>query len=150
MSKDNNYPYGPGRFHTPHSAGQIQSPYDMDSNLLQDLQQRGIEPVYCERINLGTAGEKFLNIMGYHFVQFGDDNSANLAADTTTLVYVSPNSKSAIANPYPAKNSRGFSGPFNGLYLTWPAQKNAGNDRWCTFIVYKSSERPWINGETCT
>ena len=150
MSKDNVYPYGAGRFQMPSSEGQIQNPYDIDSRLLQDMQQRGIEPVYCERINLGVAGTRFLPVPGYHFVQYGDDNSATLAADTSTLVYVSINKESVEANPFPAKNSRGFSGPFAKLMLSWPAQMNGGNARWCTFIVYKSCERPWINGEVCT
>lgn len=146
----NKFPYGGPRFEVPSEAGQINNPYDIDSRLLQDMQQRGIEPVYCERINLGTAGTKFLNVPGYHFVQYGDDNSATLAADTSTLVYVSVNKESLDANPFPAKSSRGFSGPFGKLFLSWPAQMNGGNARWCTFIVYKCSQQPWINGEVCT
>jgi hypothetical protein len=144
----NDYPYrNGGRFQTPNSQGQIENPYDQDSRLFQDLEQRGLLPVRSHRLNLTTAGSLYLADTGFHFVQFGDDNSSIRTVNTTSYVEVWINAKSDNGSPgFPAKHARGFSGPFSGLFLSWPAQNNV----YCTFIIFKGAEKPWIDGESAT
>ena len=135
------------KFKSKKSSEQPYSPYDENSKLFEDLAQRNYSPVSVVRLDLTSAGSTFVNIPGYHFVILGDDNSANKAVNTNILVNVWINKRANSGeNPFPAKNARGFSGPFAYLYLEWAAQSGAYAD----LIIYKSCERPWIDGETCT
>lgn len=145
---ENRYPYLQGdRFQTPNSQKDIASPYDHDSALFQDLEQRGIMPVYVETLNLSTAGGKFINVSGFHFVLYGHTNVAIKTIDTTAYASVWINQKTPQGNnPFPAKHARGFSGPFAFLYLEWPAQNNVYVD----VVIFKGSQKPWIDGETPT
>ena len=143
----NRYPYTMDpRFVTPTGSGQIASPYDEDSRLFQDLQQRGLQPVFVTTLSLATAGSLSIPITGYHFVLYGHDGSSIKTVNTTAYAGVSINTTTSVPNPYPAKHARGFSGPFNGLHVQWPAQAGVYAD----LVVYKSAERPWIDGESAT
>lgn len=150
MSDGNNprYPYdNRGRFIEPDSKRQIISPYDQDSRLFQDLAQRGIRPVKVVRIALAAAGQMSIPESGYHFVMYGDDGATPPAVNTTAIVYAQINTdRDQGDTPFPAKHARGFSGPFQGLFLTWPAQ----NGVYANVIIFKSAERPWIDGESAT
>lgn len=157
MNGDNRFPYdNGGRFQEPNSLKQIISPYDMDSRLLQDLQQRGIRPVKVFKIDLSVAGQLQIKDSGFHFVQYGwmqqtPGTDGNKPVNTTSLVNVQINTDhDAGFDQFPAKHARGFSGPFNGLFLTWIAQTSAGQPIYCDFILFKSSDKPWIDGESAT
>jgi len=148
-SSDNRYPYLPGnRYLGSDPTRQISSPYDEDSRLFDDLKQREIRPVSVKTIDLSTAGSLELSDTGYHFVIYGHDGSSNKAVNTTAFVEVQINTggQDKGYNKFPAKHARGFSGPFSGLYLSWPAQSGV----YCDLIIYKSYERPWIDGESAT
>lgn len=149
MSNDNRYPYGPGgRFIQPDRAGQVDNPYDQDSRLFQDLDQRKLKPVSVIRLDVSTAGFTWIKESGYHFVCFGDDGSVLQATKTTILVnaYINASTDSG-GNPFPAKHNRGFSGPFYQLYLTWPAN---GTSTFVNLVIYKNWAQPWVDGETAT
>ncbi len=144
----NDYPYrGKDRFEIPNSQGQITNPYDQDSRLFQDLEQRGLLPIRVFRQSLVTAGSLYIPDTGFHFVLYGDDNSAIRTINTTAYIEVWINAKGEGASPgFPAKHARGFSGPFSGLYLKWPAQTGV----FCNFVIFKGAEKPWIDGESAT
>lgn len=148
----NLYPYRIGdKFETPQSAGQVVNPYDQDSALFQDLIQRGYAPVHVETLNVGTAGAKFINVSGFHFVCYFHDGTANKSSVTNGLANVWINRRTNDgSNPFPGKHARGFSGPFAFLYLEWAAQLSGGNPVYVDVIVFKGSEKPWIDGEACT
>lgn len=157
MNGDNRYPNQPGgRFVTPDTLGQIISPYDMDSRLLNDLQQRGIRPIKVFRIDLSVAGSLQIKDSGFHFVQYGfmqqtPGTDGNKPVNTTSLVTVQINTDhDAGFDKFPAKHARGYSSPFYGLFVEWQAQTSAGQPIFCDFILFKSSERPWIDGESAT
>jgi len=147
--KISNYPGN--RFQVPDNQKQVKSPYDQDSSLFQDLVARNVSGFFVQTINLGVAGSLTVPVEGYHFVFYGHDNSTNKAVDSTILVNAWINTlANPGTNPFPAKHARGFSGPFGSLYLEWPAQMNGMNARYADLVVYKSIERPWIDGETPT
>ena len=145
---NNQYPYRPGsRFQIPERAGQIVSPYDIDSNLLQDLAQRQLQVMDVITISLAVAGTQLINKPGYGFVFFGHDGDDIKTVNTQTLVNVWINQQTANTPVgYPAKHARGYFGPFGQLFLQWPAQTDAYVD----LIIFKNFERPWIDGEACT
>ena len=152
MTFDPKIPKYPGnRFQVPDTSKQVQSPYDQDSSLFQDLVARNVAGFTVVTLNLGTAGQLTLPMEGYHFVFYGHDGSTNKAVDTTILVNAWINTlANPGSNPFPAKHARGFSGPFGSLYLEWPAQLNSGQPRYADLVIFKSIERPWIDGETPT
>ena len=150
----NRYPYVPGgRFPGPaDSTRQVVTPYDQDSNLFQDLKQRGINPVkVIQNIDLSIAGSLFIDEPGYHFVIYGHDGDAIKTVNTTALVQVYINQQNNSGTPFPAKHARGFSGPFSQLFLTWPAQTAGGTDPvFCDVVIHRGSNQPWIDGESAT
>lgn len=148
---DGQYPYrNRDKFVVPDSNREVVNPYDQDSRLFQDLVQRKYEPVFVVTLDFSQAGSLHLPVSGFHFVVYGHDGQPNKGADTSVLVNVSINQQSAMPNPYPAKNARGYSGPFAQLYLEWPQQLNMGEPRFADFIIYKGWNKPWIDGEACT
>lgn len=142
------YPYLPkGVFIQPQENEEIDLPYVMDSRLLQDLEQRNREAVFVTTLNLSTAGEMLISQPGFHFCIYGHDGTSIKTVDTTAYVGVFINKQNIDgSNPFPAKHARGFSGPFSKLYLQWPAQNNV----YCDLVIYKGSQKPWIDGESCT
>lgn len=156
MSEDSRLiPYLQGnRFETPNTLKEIYSPYDQDSKLFQDLIQRGIMPIKTWRFSVAAAGSLLIDEPGFHFVIYGDDDAiatAVPAVDTTVQVNVYINQRSpAAGHSFPAKHARGFSGPFSALYLEWVAQSVMASRPHATLVVFKSKERPWIDGEAPT
>lgn len=139
--------YNKARYMIPKSDEQVKSAYDQESAQFQDLVGRNQQPVFVETINLNSAGEKTLQVEGYHFVLYGHDGSANKAVNSTVYANAYVNARTPTgATPFPAKHARGFSGPFNILTLTWPAQTGLFAD----LIIYKGDHKPWIDGESAT
>ena len=153
----NRYPYSDGgRFPAPpDSTRQVISPYDQDSNLFQDLKQRGLSPVkVIENLDLTVAGQLFVDEPGYHFVIYGHEGSVpdpSKPVNTTVLVNIWINGQNnQSGKPFGAKHGRGFSGPFGQLYLEWPAQPNGSTPVFADLYIFKGSQKPWIDGETPT
>lgn len=142
------------RFQTPDNLKQIESPYDQDSKLFQDLIQRQIMPVKVRRFSVATAGSTLIQESGFHFVIYGDDGGVATpvpAVNTQIQVDVYINAQSsAPGNGFPAKHARGFSGPFSQLYLEWVAQSVMGSTPYATLVIFKSKDKPWIDGESPT
>lgn len=151
MSNDNQYPYrGQNRFQISDPNRQIVSPYDFDSNLIQDMKQRSVKPVKVYPLNLGTAGSLLIDEPGYHFVIYGKESATGAVNTTASVrVWISQMSNDG-STPFPAKHARGFSGIYTSLYLEWDAQLSGGQPVLADVIVFKSSERPWIDGESAT
>ena len=142
------------RWGIPNTLREISSPYDQDSALFQDLRQRGIMPVKTYRFSVAAAGSRLIDESGYHFVLYGDDGSpaTPVPAINTSLqvdVYINQQS-SAQGHPFPAKHARGFSGPFSQLFLSWVAQSVMASTPYMTLVIFKSIEKPWIDGESAT
>lgn len=135
------------RFSHAGQSEEIINPYDMDSRLLDDLIKRQLGPVHVQTLDLRTAStETFINVAGRAFVLYGHDNSATKAIVTTIYVPTYINQKGIVGGAFPAKHGRGFIGPFAYLTLAWAAQSNAYAD----LIIFRGSERPWVDGEACT
>lgn len=151
---ENRFPFNiENRFtHEKNVDGEIVNPYDIDSRLLDDMVKRGLGPVHVETINLGTANAGyFVNVAGRAFVLYGyASDSATKAVNTTIYVPAYIAQKGAIGPAFPAKHGRGFIGPFPWLTLAWASQKSAGVDIYADLIIFRGSDRPWIDGETCT
>ena len=150
----NQYPYRQeNRFQTPSRSGQVVSPYDQDSALFQDLDQRATQVTYTQTINLSEAGSLLIPVSGYHFCCYGHDGQDNKTVDTTVLLNAYINQQSDAGGPnaaFPAKHGRGYSGPFAKIFFTWPAQENSGQPRYADIVIYKGANQPWIDGEAPT
>jgi len=153
------------RFEIPTIKKEYESPYDIDSQELQDLVARKQSPFYKQTLNLTTSsitqfgGNGWLEvpIPGQGVVIYGSDGSAIRTVNTTPLVWVQFNALDVnlldqgsatpnAAGGFPMKHARGFRGPFWKLFLNWPAQ----NGVWIDLIVLANKELPWVDGESCT
>lgn len=137
---------GKDRFETGPWPQQVFSPYDIPTALIDDMIARNVRPWTVQTINLSVAGNLVLEIPGFHFVIFGHDNSSNKAVNTTALVNVFWGKTRNATEGFPAKHARGISGPFQALYLEWPAQNNVYAD----IVIYAGMFNPYIDGESCT
>ncbi len=137
---------GDGRFETANPSRQIFSPYDMPTELIQDMISRNVRPFVVQRQDLTAAGELEITVPGFHIVIYGDDNSANRAVNTTAYMELYWEKSSGHDTPYPLKHARGFSGPFSKLVLKWPAQSGV----FVNIVVHTGMHQPWIDGESPT
>lgn len=168
--EDNENKYYPGAravrpLSGPGQGKQFESSYDIPSAELQDVAQRGIQPlkvinqslaaasITAESNNAGvtapTQGEWVLfEIPGNHFVIYGHDNSSNQAVNTTAFVeaWTGYNRPAADERGFPVKHNRGISGPFMRVWLRWPAQSGV----YANLVFYRFKGRPWISGESAT
>ena len=124
---------------------QVFSPYDIPTELLEDMLQRNIAPFKVFTLDLSSAGELELNAGGFHVVIYGHDGSANKAVNTTAYVEMWMTKRDA-SQGFPMKHARGFSGIFRSVYLKWPAQANV----FCDVVILTGMHKPWIDGESCT
>lgn len=136
---------GEDRFATADPSQKVYSPYDIPTSLLEDMRSRNVKPFKVQTINLSAAGELELLVPGFHFVIYGHDNSANKAVNTTAFVNLFWGHKTQDVG-FPAKHARGYSGVFERLYITWPAQTNV----WCDIVIHSGMHQQWIDGESCT
>lgn len=159
MSDDLKNKYYPRkRFQVPALANQAQfeNPYDIPSDLLQDLIQRKLQPYKVTTIDLSVAGTLELNVPGYAIVQYGFETSqaSVRTVDTTSFMQmfleenVPGDASTGIPSEtgFPLKHSRGYRGPFTKVFLWWPAQ----NDVSCDIVVHRYMDMPWVNGESAT
>lgn len=156
MSGDSYYPKK--RFMPVDPNRQVELPYDIGTATIDDIVARNPKLVDVMTLNLTSAQvqPKEINTQGWACVIFGHDGTQTRVVNTTAFVacqfnQFDPSIVDLLQSPptpfgYPLKHARGFYGPFNKLYLTWPAQTGVYAD----LVIYKSCLRPWIDGETPT
>lgn len=137
---------GVNRFETARVDEQVINPFDQPTALIQDMIARDIRPVTVQTISLAVAGELLLQVPGAHIVIYGHDGSANKAVNTTAYMEMWWGNSKKSYQGYPLKHARGFSGPFEQLYVKWPAQSNVYVD----IVILSGLFTPWIDGESCT
>ena len=125
---------------------QVNSPLDIPNALILDAIARNASPFSVQTVNLSTAGSMVLQVSGLHVVIYGHDNSANKAVNTTAFMNMWWGKTKNNSNGFPLKHARGFSAPFESLFLEWPAQNNVHAD----IVVFSSIFQPWTDGESCT
>lgn len=142
------WPKGQGRFQQgPANQQQIISPFDIPTELIQDMIQRQVNPWQVFQIDLSQAGSQLLRVPGFHFVIYGHDGTTNKAVNTQAYVNVWWGESKKEYKGFPAKHARGLSGPFQSLYLEWPAQ---AGPIFADVVVFSGMFQPWIDGESCT
>lgn len=134
------------RFNTPAQGRPYDSEYDMPSDEIWDIQNRGISPIKTiNNINLGIAGKMSVNEPGLGFVFYAIDLvTGKIYSEALINVYVNANDNSDVTRKFPAKPNRGFVGAFQSLYLEWAADTNSTYA--INFVIFKSSEVPWMGG----
>lgn len=137
---------GNPRFENHSPIEQVFSPYDIPDALLQDMISRNVRPWSVQTVSLATAGSLVVNTPGFHVVIYGHDGSANKAVNTTAYMECTWGDSKREFQGFPLKHARGLSGPFQSLYMSWPAQANVYAD----IVVHTGMYNPWIDGESCT
>lgn len=154
MKEDNYYPKQ--RFEIPKLDEEFESPYDIQSALLDDLIRRKIEPFYVRTIDLSVAGRLELNAVGRAIVAYGWETvdgwrrTVNTTASLQMFLEVDPGGDAATGIPrvegFPLKHARGYRGPFTKVFLYWVAQAGVSVD----VIVHRYKGQPWVDGESAT
>lgn len=164
---DNDKFYPGKRFETPRTDRQYESFYDMSSQEIQDFISRNPSLFTVRTLNLGVAQDTPLEIKypGQALVIFGHDGSAARTVNTTAFVAVQFNqwnanlvdnlNQTAAGGPlrpfgFPMKHARGFRGPFNSIFVTWPQQLSGGLNVYADLVIFANKDMPWIDGESCT
>ena len=160
--------YPENRFQTPRNDKPVDNPYDVDSAILQDMNQRSTQPFVVIPLNLTTASTDpdnasgvavptkgqwiEMKMPGNHVAFLGYDRSSSNQATITTVFaefYIGHKAPNADDIGFPLKHNRGHSGPFERFWIRWPAQTAAANTS-ANLIIYRYQHRPWINGEAGT
>lgn len=154
------------RFKQSAQGREIESAYDISSDSIQDIVERNIRPFFIFRTSLTTAssdpasgitpptaGEWIeLKQAGNHIALFGYDRSTtNQSVITNAFVEVFIGSQRPNNDDvgFPLKHNRGLSGPFDRVFVRWPAQTTSANTS-ANIVIYRYQYRPWINGEAAT
>lgn len=167
MNRDKSY-YPGDRFVQPDNKKAFENPYDVSSEVLQDMVARGLKPFVVIRNQLNTASVNPKNttvgytaptagdwieyaVPGNHINLLGSDNSSNQAVNTTVFMelWLGPNPPTNDDVGFPLKHNRGFSGPFERFWVRWPAQNGSPNT-YGRLVVFRYQYRPWISGENAT
>lgn len=138
------------RFNGQIQGDQFQSEYDIPSDEVADIQNRGVGPVRVyTNINLAVAGSLNVPEIGHGFALYVQ-NVATGAIYTEAFIncYVNAKDASDSSRNFPLKCGRGFVGSFQNLYLTWPADTSATYT--VSLVIYKSKLYPWTGGEEAT
>lgn len=150
---DERYPkdtyYDAKRFQQPTNKKDFESPYDMESALLQDLIARKIEPfISFLRIDLSSAGSKAFNVSGRAIVFYGSDGTNVHMVNTQAYCDMQLEvTEFQDGQPiFPMKHGRGYRGPFTKFVLNWPAQTGIFID----VVVHRYKDLPWIDGSVAT
>lgn len=122
------------------------NPFDIPTELVQDMISRQVRPFVVQTINLTNAGELFLEIPGMHITLLGHTGSATKAVNTTAYCELYWGKVKIGDSAYPLKHNRGVSGPFAQVTLRWPAQPGVYAD----VIIFDAMFSQWVNGEAAT
>ena len=137
------------RFEVSRQGEQFESEYDIASDEIADIQNRGVAPVkIITPINLSIAGQISINESGYGFVLYvTDSNGADYPEGFSNVFINQQDASDPVAN-FPAKHNRGFIGSFTRLFLSWPGDVTA--EYTATLVIFKSKNMPWIGGNEAT
>lgn len=136
---------GNQRFNTADPKKQVISPYDIATELLEDMVSRNVKPFTVFPLDLTTAGELQIDAVGFHVVLYGHDGTPIKAVNSQAYVEMWWEKKEQVSG-FPMKHARGYSGVFRTLYLKWPAQPNVFAD----LVIHHEIHNPWIDGEAAT
>lgn len=140
------------RFERPIQGKNFTSEYDLPSDEVWDIQNRGVGPVKVitqSQINLAKAGTLFLNESGYGFVFYVQNaTTGEIYTEARIDTYVNAGDSSDPSRAFPGKTGRGYFGAFQQLFLSWP-QDSSGTYN-VSFVIFKSKQYPWIGGEEAT
>ena len=144
---------GVDKFQTPDPTRPIILPYDMPGELIQELKdnpKRGVTVVSLV-LNKDTQGQLF-NFSGFHIVPFGVNGALNKGISNGFYLGLQLERWDRNAQDFPLRNNRGWSGPFNKFYLSYPAQfdPNTADFVRLDLLIFKNSTYPWIGHETTT
>ncbi len=135
--------YGYKRFQAPVQGQQFGSEYDLASEMLIDLNQRGIAPLQVVTLNLASAGTVLLANPGRAFVAYFYQTGSAIKTQVTNglvtcFINESNDSNSMVA--FPTKHNRGFHGSFSQLFLKWGSQPGVSVD----LVILRSKRIPWM------
>ena len=134
------------RFEAADSSKQAFNPFDVPTELIQDMISRQVRPWIVTSLDLSVAGEIQLQTPGFHVVLFGYSAGATKPVNTTAFIEVFNGKYKLGDKGFPMKHNRGVSGPFAELTLKWPAQNGVFAD----VIIYCGMFPQWVNGEAAT
>ncbi len=145
--------YRKERFQEPDNFKKYISPYQFDSNELENLDQQHIEPIFSQTILLSTAQlptnplEIIVPARGFMVKGFTTATQYDFAANTgietvvtTCLVGIWVNKVTGPSNALLLKHGQGYVGDLLKVFLFWPAQAN--NSARITF--FKFDETPFM------
>lgn len=131
------------RFRPVDQGSQFRSEYDFSTDLLIDLNQRGLDPIKVVTIDLSTAGTRYFNTSGRAFVPyFWNTGTANRTRAPAGFITGYVNARDAT-NPNVAltmKHNRGYRGSYSQMYFTWTAQAGVSVD----LVFLRSKMTPWM------
>lgn len=122
------------------------NPFDVPTELIQDMISRQVRPYIVTTVNLSTAGELLLQTPGFHIVLFGHTGAATKPVNTTAYIELFWGKYKLGDTGFPMKHNRGVSGPFPEVTLRWPAQSGVYAD----VVIFTGMFSQWVNGEAAT
>lgn len=134
------------RFSPADSSQDAINPFDVPTELIQDMISRQVRPFIVTKVDLSIAGEMLLQTPGFHVVLFGYSTGATKPVNTTAYIETFWGRAKTGDVGFPMKHNRGVSGPFAELTLKWPAQAGVFAD----VIIYTGMFNQWVNGEAAT
>lgn len=139
------------RFNPAVQGEQVASEYDIPSEEIHDILNRGVSPikVFTEaQINLAAAGTLVIDEPGYGFVWFAQTAAGVKYSEGLINVFINKRDSTELTSRFPSKPNRGYAGGFSRLFLQWPA--DASGVYKVVFYVFKSRQYPWIGGQECS
>ena len=137
------------RFQSPIQGKQFDNEYDIDTDEIADIQNRGVSPVKIFSItDRDHTGTLFLNEPGYGFVMYFKKYSGAVSPEGFCNIYVNQGDATDPLANFPAKHNRGFIGAFSRLFLSWPT--GGGDGDTAVLVIFKSKNMPWIGGNEAT
>lgn len=129
---------------------EFESEYDLPTDEIWDIQNRGIGPIRIyNNINLAAAGSLNVQEIGYGFALYAQNASTGLIyTEAFVNCYVNTKDASDPSRNFPLKCGRGYIGSFQHLYLNWPADTSDTYN--VQLVIYKSCHYPWTGGEEAT
>lgn len=134
------------RFEPIDGSRDVFNPFDIPSEVIQDIIARHPRPFQVQLIDLSVAGQIEITTPGFHVVLFGHTNNATKTVNTTAFIECHFGDYKVGATGFPLKHNRGVSGPFEKLSLKWPAQPGVFAD----VVIYSGMFHQWVNGEAAT
>lgn len=135
------------RFNGSIQGEDFSSEYDLPSDEIADIQNRGVGPIrVITSISLAAAGTLLLNEVGHGFALYAQDAvTGAIYTEAFINCYVNAGDASDPSRNFPLKCGRGFVGNFQKLFLSWPIDSSGTYS--VSLVIFKSRNFPWIGGE---